>query len=929
MFYLLFVILEKLGHKEWWKWFSRAWKHAATILAMATMLHTSLASSAQEVNVDDARKVSREKNPIDKKHNDWKPERVKQKNKLNEERTEIEKLRDKLYKWKYGSDHRMWLFDGSFIGPNHKLQHGVRSFSTSWDYLSVGQHLAAFFVNLGYTADDVKLLKAGEVPWTHPYPLWCVWKYTIKDEVQRSDSVYSTKLQRWVVGDGKTHRASKAKLQIDSADVECAFAGLQKKQKVNGHWEKDSLIFPQVEWTGSWKDANNFDLVYEQASQIISKYIDQYDISKRQFSEKTPSTVKTDIIALFGRTKDGKASANAKKPSGTVFKSGWYEYIWYFGGVYRREIGAVDTTLLRDPEGKEDIMWKFRGNPVWHDAFQNDNSPDVDTDGLEKYVVLGYGIHDYTIPTKIFHNFPTFTKMSGAVIYYPGCEWKPYSVENSPWVNYLNGRLISPFFYERIHEVSITPYNDDGVTDRSYKVYVRSNNKDRSAWVYWAYVFCGYHSWLTSNNENRWRWWRDGKAFATDVDDFRKQYPSYDYRYYLMMVDAQTGFRKDPIWFINAVDQYARNLPGIPGKTMPVLTFSVPVPWVIKHGKQVMEQKQLFFTRDSVAILQPDGLIIPRKIQKEVAVEDPTSVDLVLTVLWKEVGIQALERYMKSNRISAGDVRRSNKEYKNEQEQKILDAQWEEKETSVVIFRGKEYDLENANELLSVSKEVEIALFENKQQIDRLTKDLDDPDNTDNVQTIKEKETKLDNLKAKRELWEEIQRKCNKYSLSGYEKAVKEIDKSIAFIEQQIVSQQEEITKMMYCISKVTPLEPKLVELENKLKTMLPGDSRLQQTAFDVTSLESQFRVMEHWWIATQWPYDLVDIQGATKDSVFIKQLLLKVKDMQSKKPQWQKALEQSQLDMVRSKEMLKIKEADRKVKQDILQEKKNNLKGE
>ena len=148
------------------------------------------------------------------------------------------------------------------------------------------------------------------------------------------------------------------------------------KKKYGKKWETDTLIIPQIEGTGSWKDANNYDLVYEWMDYLFTLHQEDYEISKRQFSKRTPDDLKEIILQRYDtkkylqqtnkeerflkwkiKNKDGfEVFDMLNQPNGAVMKAGNYEFFKFFGDVYWKEKTTVANAK----------------NPIWHNAFQYD-----------------------------------------------------------------------------------------------------------------------------------------------------------------------------------------------------------------------------------------------------------------------------------------------------------------------------------------------------------------------------------------------------------------------------------------------------------------------------------------------------------------------------------------------------------------------------
>lgn len=198
---------------------------------------------------------------------------------------EIFKVRNEFAKNQNGSRYVLGVFDGRFIGPNNEDNYGIRTFTTAYDYLIFGNSLLSMLVNFGFTADNINFISSKDVNNHHPFSLGCIYHYTITEEKTWVDSSYNKTIGKYVAVD-KPFKSTIPHLGIDSAQVKSDLAGFYFKKKVDNKAIFDTIILPQIEGTGSWKDANNFDMAYEWLETFFLQFIDSIDVTKRQFSKK-------------------------------------------------------------------------------------------------------------------------------------------------------------------------------------------------------------------------------------------------------------------------------------------------------------------------------------------------------------------------------------------------------------------------------------------------------------------------------------------------------------------------------------------------------------------------------------------------------------------------------------------------------------------
>ncbi len=606
---------------------------------------------------------------------------------------EVFKLRNKFLNGNYGSHYFMGVFDGRFIGPNDKPEYGIRSFTTAFDYLILGNNLLSLIVNLGYRADNISFLSADKIPDGKTYKLGCIWFYSIAGDKYLVDSVYSTKLNKMVPVENPYY-AKSSRLKIDSTHVQVKMAGLIRKTKEGRKITYDTLMLPPIEGTGSWKDANNYDLVYEWMEFVFERYKDTFDIRKRQFSKFCPPDVKNCILQRYDTDKylrqhnltemdlqyslrdqlGTKAYDMINQENGKILTFGNFEVFRFFNDVYWRVASN-----------------KERHNPVWHSAFQYDKDVERNTKGLIDFVVLGYGAKNYIMPTVIPRNFTVFTQFEGVVIYQKGTEREGHSNKDDIWVNTLNGRMIDRNFYEYPHEPGILPLNDDGTVDRIYKIYAWKDKK-----LYWAYIYCGKHAGVRGG--------KPGKSFVEQVDNFRAQYQAAEYWYFVSDIDYHDDVKNNLGAFTQDLYNFVNKASGLEGKTVPSVNILLETQDPKNPKKKYSEIKKLVFFDDHTARLDPEGLIVPYEIE-EIKDERLRRIRKVkLNLLGNTVYIEDLEDHLKNNKFSGSDVNKFNKKFLKERENFVEIPDSTEKTTEV--YEKQAYDLTNVQDAKALLERV-------------------------------------------------------------------------------------------------------------------------------------------------------------------------------------------------------------------------------
>lgn len=601
---------------------------------------------------------------------------------------EIMKLRSKFYEGELGSQYLMGLFDGKFIGPNNQTDFGLRTYTTAFDYLILGNNFLSMLVNLGFSSDNIRFLEAGKVNGTSPYKLGCIQFYSIAEEKRWVDSVYSTKLGKMVPAD-KPFYAKNSHLKIDSTQVTVDMCGIMIRNKTGKQVSYDTLLIKPISGSGSWKDANNYDMIYEWMEVIFKANQDSFDIRKRPFSKKTPETIKQFILQRFDTKKYLDATGKRERdldfvltdqagfdifdlvhqPNGVIYRIPGYEVFRFFTDVYYRDISQPPT----------------KKNPVWYCAYQYDQDVETNPKGMIEFIRLSYGAGKYIMPTVIPQNLKAFTQFEGVVIYQNGTDRMEHSNKDDIWINTINGRLVDRNLYEYPAEQGILPLNDDGTVDRIYKIF---SWKDRK--LYWAYIYCGKHAGVQGG--------KPGKSFVDQVDNFREQYNARDYWHFVADVDYDNDVKKRMPAFVQDLQNYVNKVAGVAGKTIPTITYKLKKPGEKKDT--IIDIKVLKFNTDYTATLEPDGLTIPWEI---ITITDDRLVKtkhIQMNVLNEDILLEDFEDYLLSTTLSGSEVQRYNREYR-----KMLKNQEPVQDTLVqtTIFYNKQvFDLTNSDDVKSL-----------------------------------------------------------------------------------------------------------------------------------------------------------------------------------------------------------------------------------
>ena len=701
----------------------------------------------------------------------------------------------------------MGLFDGRFIGPNDKDNYGSRTFTTAYDYLVLGNNLLSMLVNFGFTADKIYFIPGKNIPNHHPYQLGCISHYAINQTKHHVDSIYNRTIGKNVAVE-EPYTSMVPRLQIDSSQVQADLAGFYIKKKVENKKVYDTIIFPQIEGTGSWKDANNFDLVYEWLDLFFVSQCDSLDITKRQFSKYTPKEIQECILQRFDTKKyleQNNITENEIKyklkdrysndifdmvhfANEEVLRTGKYELFRYFNDVYWRDVNETSVIKGKElDESGEQINYSFiwspgdGKNPVWHCAFQYDKDQEINPKShLINFVMLPYGTKGRKMPTVVPNDLKHFSQFEGVVIWKEGSRKQIYSNKDDIWINTLNGRMINRSFNIYPNETGILPLNDDGTVDCIYKIYVWKDDKE-----YWAYIYCGLHAGVRGG--------KPGKSFVDQVQSFRSNYIFSDYWYFYKDIKFKEEVVNNMPVFIDKVESLEKKAAGIDGKTK----LKIHIPISIKNEKNPKKTKTeeyyLLLNSENTGVLFPDKINFAWRI--DVADEFRNNMlvkikTLVIIIGGEEVAIQNFEEYLNSSKFTPSEIRRANKEYAIYVENSKVE------DTTVnlnEIYNNSIYNLSNSDEtdkLIAIIKEDLSAVRYEIPKAERTLIEWQDK----NSEKMGELEKKLDELtkskKTRSDLYEKTKDEFEKLKLAEdkklfqYNKLVAKEDVLIGLLEK-------------------------------------------------------------------------------------------------------------------------------------------------
>ncbi|MCX6823862.1 MAG: hypothetical protein NT085_01950 [candidate division SR1 bacterium] len=465
--------MEKDRQKEHSPGFKSKLQYFLMAAALSAVLH--LSSPAQN-KIDEDRKVHKSEQPKPTKVDEKSVIEVKdakEKKEIVNEWNEFDRIRGKIMiDQKYGSDHLMTYLDGAY--------------STSQEYRELGNSFLELLYNLGYRADEMKVLPCKKVPGTQSFPLGFIKQYNIGDEKVWIDSIADQKSGHKVAAN-PPHYSIRSHLIVDSSKYEVNMGGFTSIK------DKKTISMPPMYSTGGRRDWYDYDQAYEFMMRLFDQHKDEYDITKRQMSNRVPSEVADFITRHFNTQQyyqNNKISQWKQNLSPNLVDNNGIEYIIpgtyfkvlrYFGDVYRTEMVS---------DGK---------NPLRENAFEN---PD---EANKKYLMLNYGMKGYIMPTvinpKMLKTEPaplngaieTSLKISTDSLNLTDNErdlatWKlgsGYSAEVEMKIYMVNGRVLKPNLYEYRKRRLILPLNRDGPVDGVYIVYSPLDDE-----VFGAYGFC-------------------------------------------------------------------------------------------------------------------------------------------------------------------------------------------------------------------------------------------------------------------------------------------------------------------------------------------------------------------------------------------------------------------------------------------------------
>jgi hypothetical protein len=769
--------------------------------------------------------------------------------KAPDEWKEIFKLRSAFNKNQYGSRYVMGLFDGHFIGPNDEDNYGIRTYTTSWDYLIFGNSLLEMMVNLGITADNINFMSSKDLENHHPYNLGCIWHYSISQEKSWVDSAYNKTIGKNVPVD-KPFKSSIPKLGIDSGLVKADVAGFYSKTKAGKKQVYDTIVLPQIEGTGSWKDPNNFDMVYEWLETFFLQYCDSIDITKRQFSKKTPSDVRQCILQRFNTKKYleennlTEADISYKmtdlykndifdflhEPNEKVIRMGNYEFFRYFNDIYWRDINETVVMIGRGKDAAGELtkyayVWKpgERKNPVWHCAFQYDKDREINPrSGLINYLMIPYGTKGRSMPTVVPNDLPPFSQFEGVVIWSEGCEKQGYSNKDDIWLNTLNGRMINRSFFCYTYEVGILPLNDDGTVDGIYKIYVWKDDKP-----YWAYIFCGKHAAVRGG--------KPGKSFVDQVDNFRRNYDFSDYWYFYKQVDFTKDVVKNMPVFISKLESLERKETGIGGKTMPRIHIPIFTPNDKNPKKPKIDNYYILLNGDNTGVVYPDKINVVWKIDEYDDFNNNMLVkkkSVIINIAGQNIILDGFDTFLKNNQFSGSQIRKANEQfvvYQQSIKKKPADINLNE------TYNNRIFNLANSDEtskLIDLIKEDLSAVRYELPKAEHTLEDWQDH-NQDHMDALKNKLKELEqNKKTKTDLYLTTKEEYDKLKLS--------LDKKV-FNHEKLVSREDMLNELLLkCNERLNiNLDNDLSAIESKI-TFLEGERKKYEVQLEQMKAEGK-----------------------------------------------------------------------------------------
>ncbi|MEI6853743.1 MAG: hypothetical protein WCL06_12925, partial [Bacteroidota bacterium] len=705
----------------------------------------------------------------------------------------------------FGSRYVIGVFDGKFIGPNNEDNFGIRTYTTAYDYLIFGNSLLSMLVNLGFSAENIIMLASKDVKNHHPFNLGCISHYSITQEKSWVDSSYNKTIGKNVAVD-KPFKSTIPHLGIDSTQVRSELAGFYFKTKEGKEVTYDTVILPQIEGTGSWKDANNFDMAYEWFETFFLQYCDSLDVAKRQFSKKTPPDIQKIILQRFNTKKyleDNVLSESdlsfrltdlykndifdiLHQPNEKIIRVGNYELFRYFNDVYWRDI---NETVIMKGRGKNEAgeqvayanVWKpgDRKNPVWHCAFQYDKDREINPkSGLINYLMIPYGTKGRCMPTVIPNDIPPFSQFEGVVVWKEGCEKQGYSNKDDIWLNTLNGRMINRSFFTYNSEIGILPLNDDGTVDAIYKIYVWKDDK-----VYWAYIFCGKHAGVRGG--------KPGKSFVDQVDNFRKNYDFSDYWYFYKEVEFDKDVKKNMPTFISKLENLENKVVGIDGKTIPKIHIPIVTGTDKNPKKNKVDNYYILLNGDNTGTVYPDKINVIWKIEDyddyiyNVLVKKKS---VIINLGGQNIVLDDFDGFLKNNQFSGSEIRKANEQFVIYQQKNKKVSSDENLNES---YNNRIFNLANSDETAKLIELIKEDLSAVQYEIPKAERTLENwqDENQEHMDALKNKMKELEtNKKTKSDLYKTTKEEYDKLKLS--------FDKKV-YNSEKLVGKEEMLKELL------------------------------------------------------------------------------------------------------------------------------------
>ena len=645
--------MEQREHLQTPKNWHKKLQYLLTAAALSLMLNlwlpnTTVAQDKKNVNKEMSKE--QKKDSLEKKEiiNEW---------------SEINNLKNCFKDWHYGSDHLISLLWGRFVGEHGKNAVNGRSLTSAYDYLILDNTMMALLVNLGFTEKNIKFISTKKLPHRQPYKLWYTVYKENKEENPATDSAYSHVYKR-NVAIKKNIVTHYNRIIADSSKTSEVNLGWVKYKYPKEKGKPRSYNFvemPQIQKPAEWTDANNFDLAYETMEYFFNQNKYFYDISKRQFSSTFPAALKEYVIANFDkdkvlREKKARGESTAivyrdtilldnntyhnpdylldivNQPNHKIFTFGNYAFFRYFTDIYRR-----DTRY--DEQGV---------NPLWHNAFQNDNDREKHKDGLIYFITLPYGTKEYIMPTLVPKNEPPYTTQDGFISSSDISDQRSGSMT----ITNLNGRIINQNRFEIHPDKWLFTLPGQGVVDRLYGVYSTSDHIPS-----WMFDYCGVQSGI--------RWWSLGKLLADKAIELKNQLVNRD-NWKFCENRPFSSFLQYKDEYIKKIESHTKWPDKLDRKTI----FNLIIPTKIPNPKNPQKKKnvikRLEFRDDKTAVLYPDTLIIPYTITHDYQnrwTKQRYVNNVHLNFLWTNILLDSLPGVISGNMISPEIIQENNETY--------------------------------------------------------------------------------------------------------------------------------------------------------------------------------------------------------------------------------------------------------------------------